>query len=98
MQITRSTTLLIAATLGLMAQRERGNITGIVTDPSGAAIASAELSVVDRDTNASTKLITTGSGEYSAPNLLPGTYRIEISAPGFKHFLRQNVVVSASTT
>src|SRR5207253_115093 len=98
MQIVRSATLLLAATFGLMAQSERGSITGIVTDPSGAAIASAELSVVNRDTNATTRLATTGSGEYSAPNLLPGSYRIEITAPGFKHFVRQNIVVSASTT
>src|SRR5690348_10451672 len=81
-----------------MAQSERGNITGIVTDPSGAAIASAELSVVSRDTNATAKSITTSSGEYNAPNLPPGVYRIEISAPGFKRFVRQNVVVSASTS
>src|SRR5436190_18588720 len=98
MQITRTPALLLAATFMLMAQSERGNITGIVTDPTGAAIASAELSIVNRDTNATAKVISTSSGEYNAPNLQPGTYRVEISAPGFKHFLRQNVVVSASTT
>src|SRR5438270_9346391 len=98
MQKTRSAALLVIASLGLMAQSERGNITGIVTDPTGAAIVSAELSIVNRDTNATAKVISTSSGEYNAANLLPGTYRVEISAPGFKHFVRQNVMVSASTT
>src|SRR5437879_1836011 len=98
MQIARSAALTLIATFVLMAQSERGNITGIVTDPSGAAIASAELSVVNRDTNAATKLITNSAGEYNAPSLQPGSYRIEITAPGFKHFVRQNIMVSASTT
>ena len=98
MQITRNLVLMLATSLAVMAQSERGSITGVVTDPTGAAIVAAELSVINRDTNATSKLVTTSSGEYSAPNLPPGTYRLEITAPGFKHFVRQNIVVSASTT
>ena len=79
MQKTRSAALLLLACFGLMAQSERGNITGIVADPSGAAIASAELSIVNRDTNATAKVMSTSTGEYNAPNLQPGTYRIEIA-------------------
>lgn len=82
----------------LLAQSERGNIAGIVTDPTGAAIAGAELSVVNRDTNAAVKVTTTGEGEYNAPNLVPGVYRIEIVSAGFKRFVQQNVVVAAATT
>src|SRR5712664_2390656 len=98
MWIVRSAVMMCIASCALLAQSERGNITGIVTDPSGAAVASAELTVVNRDTNATTRLVTTTSGEYNAPSLQPGSYRIEITAPGFKHFVRQNIVVSASTT
>src|SRR5436190_2831799 len=98
MQIVRSAVFVLIGSLTLMAQSERGSITGIVTDPTGAAIAAAELSVIQRDTNATAKLVTTSSGEYSAPNLPPGSYRIEITAPGFKRFIRQNINVSASTT
>src|SRR5436190_832311 len=98
MQIVRSAVFVVLASLALLGQSDRGNITGIVTDPTGASIASAELSVINRDTNATVKLVTTSSGEYSAPNLPPGSYRIEITAPGFKHFVRQNIEVSASTT
>ncbi|HUQ91663.1 MAG TPA: TonB-dependent receptor [Bryobacteraceae bacterium] len=80
------------------AQSERGNISGIVTDPTGAAVAGAGLSVVHRDTNAVSKASTTTGGDYNLANLLPGVYRLEITSPGFKRFLQQNIVVSASTT
>lgn len=80
------------------AQSERGNISGIITDPAGAAVAGAELSVINRDTNATIKLTSTSAGDYNAPNLSPGVYRIEVTAPGFKRFVQQNVIVAASTT
>ncbi len=98
MKLSRIAALLLVGSLVLNAQGERGNITGVVTDPTGAALAAAELSVISRDTNAVAKAITTSRGEYNVPNLPPGVYRIEITAVGFKRFLQQNVVVSAATT
>lgn len=79
-------------------QTERGNIAGLVTDPTGAAVAQAELTIVNRDTNATSKTIATASGEYNVPNLPPGTYRIEIVAAGFKRYVQQNIVVSAASS
>src|SRR5262245_42414807 len=98
MMIVRCTLFAALVCVVALGQSERGSITGIVTDQTGAAIAGAELAVVNRDTNWTAKSLTTQSGEYSAPNLPPGAYRVEITAPGFKHFVRQNVVVAASTT
>jgi len=80
------------------AQSERGNIAGLITDPTGAVVAGAELSVVNRDTNATARSASNAGGDFNVPNLLPGTYRIEITAPGFKRFIQQNVVVAAATT
>src|ERR1700738_3231835 len=94
----RGIALFITLVSSAMAQSERGNIAGIVTDPQGAAIAGAQLAVIHRDTNTTTRVTTTPSGEYNAPNLVPGVYRIEITAPGFKRFLDQNVTVGASST
>ena len=90
--------LLCLALSALFAQSERGNITGIVTDPTGAAVAGAQLTLIHRDTNTPTKALSTGSGEYNLPNLIPGSYRMEVSAPGFKRFLQQNLTVSAGGT
>ena len=98
MKFSRIAILLCLSSVVLNAQGERGNITGIVTDPARAALAGAELSVISRDTNAVTKATTTSGGEYNVPNLPPGVYRLEITAVGFKRFLEQNIVVSAATT
>lgn len=90
--------LLCLCTASLFAQSERGNVTGIVTDPTGAAVAAAQLTLTQRDTNAQTKAVATSSGEYNLPNLLPGAYRLEIEAAGFKRFVQQNLNVSAGST
>ena len=90
--------LLSIVALSVTAQTERGSITGVVTDPTGAAIAGAELVLVNRDTNATVKSTATNSGEFSLPNLLPGNYRVDITAAGFKRFVRQNIIISAAST
>jgi hypothetical protein len=82
----------------LYAQSERGNITGIVTDPTGAAVAGAQLTLTQRDTNAVSNAVATGAGEYNFPNLLPGAYKLEVSAAGFKRFMQQNITVSAGNS
>ena len=90
--------LTVISTIASFAQSERGTISGLITDPAGAAIAGAELSIVNRDTNGVAKSTSTATGEFSVPNLSPGTYRVEVTAAGFKRFLRQNIIVSTSTT
>ena len=96
--MSRIIVVLIGVAALAFAQSERGNITGIVSDPTGAAIPGAELSVINAATNATTKTVATSSGEYNVANLLPGTYRMEITAEGFKRFLQQNIIVSAGGT
>jgi len=98
LRLTRILATIALAAASLCAQSERGNITGIVTDQSGAAVAGAQLTLTQRDTNAVTRAISTISGEYNLPNLLPGGYRLEISASGFKRFLQQNITLSAGNT
>jgi hypothetical protein len=88
---------LLAAALGL-AQSERGNLTGNVTDASGGVISGAAVSVVRTETNTSMAVSTTSAGEYNLPNLPPGEYRVEISAPGFKRFMHEGVTIPAATT
>ncbi len=80
------------------AQSERGLIAGTVTDQTGAALAGAEVVVVNRDTNGTFKVLTSGTGEFSAPNLSPGAYRITVTATGFKRYIQQSVIVAASSS
>ncbi len=98
MNTVRTLPLFFFCVLAALAQSERGSNTGIATDPSGAAVAGAGITVTQRDTNAAAKITTTSTGEYSASNLLPGAYRIEITATGFKRFVQQNLNVSAGGT
>lgn len=98
MKLHRCLLSIAICSLPLFAQSERGSIVGTVTDPTGAALAGAEVSIIHRDTNVTVKASANEAGDYSAPNLQPGVYRVEASATGFKRFLRQNIVVATSAT
>lgn len=67
----------------MLAQEAGGTIVGTVTDPSGAGVADANVSIKNVATGVQRDLTTNGDGVYSAPNLIPGTYDITVTAPGF---------------
>ena len=98
LQLRTLTALLCLGAATLLAQSERGNITGVVTDQSGAAVPGAQLTLTQRDTNTITKAVASATGEYNLGNLLPGGYRLEVTATGFKRFLQQNITLSAGST
>ena len=74
-----------------------GTITGLVTDPSDARVGAAAVSIVHLHTGQSWTLTTSADGIYSVPALLPGEYRLTVSAVGFKSTER-DVTVEAGTT
>ena len=81
--------LAIAAVLLLMhgvaeAQVASGKVVGAVRDPSGAAVAGAKITVTSVDTNVSHTVVTNNAGEYTVPELLPGTYTVLAEGQGFK--------------
>ena len=80
------------------AQTERGTITGVVMDSSKAAVPGVSIAVVNVGTNASTNVVSSESGSYSAANLPPGTYRIEATLQGFQTSKVEGVTLSAGTT
>ena len=75
----------------LFSQGAAGRILGVVTDQSGGAIADATVVITDVDRNVSRTLTTGASGEYNAPNLLSGMYKVRAEAKGFKATERQNI-------
>jgi len=79
--------------LSLSAQVNTGRILGTVTDQSGGVVAGAMVAVTNSQTGVSRNLVTDGSGEYSAPNLNPGTYTVRVTANGFQAFERQNILL-----
>lgn len=90
-------TLLAASfSMNLFGQAVSGNIIGTVTDPSGAAVAGAQISITNVGTNTSYQTATNDSGNYTGANLAPGSYTVTITAPGFQKFTQQNVRVDVS--
>lgn len=77
----------------LCAQLETGSITGVVSDPSGAAIPSAKVSIKNQATNVVFPALTDAAGFYSAPQLPPAVYTITVRATGFSTAVRPDVEV-----
>jgi hypothetical protein len=70
-----------------------GTISGTVSDPSGGVIPNATVTVINTNTNVKTVVQTNGTGDYSVSSLIPGTYRVEASASGFKNAVQNNIVL-----
>jgi hypothetical protein len=75
-------------TATLSAQTYRGRILGLVTDPTGAVIPGAQVTITNTATGISRSLVTASSGEYAAPDLEPAPYVVTIEAAGFQRFRR----------
>ncbi len=80
-----------------MAQILYGSLTGNVTDASNAPLPGAKIEVLNVDTGISTESVTDSRGIYLADDLLPGTYRVSISAGGFATVVQEGVIVEANT-
>jgi len=84
--------------LPLLAQNITGSLLGNVTDPSGAPVAKAAVEITNVDTNQSVKAESDAAGLYQSLYLRPGTYRIRVSASGFKQSLRESVAIQVEST
>ncbi|TCK75851.1 carboxypeptidase family protein [Acidipila rosea] len=76
--------LLIIASRPLFAQRDAASLEGRVVDISGATVANATITAVDTSTNFSYHAVSDSSGAWTISPVRIGTYRITISAQGFK--------------
>jgi hypothetical protein len=77
----------------LSSQGNSGRILGIIVDQSGGTIAGATVTITDTQRGISRDLITDEAGDYNAPNLLPGTYRVRAQFKGFKNVERENILL-----
>jgi len=74
-----------------------GSILGTVTDPTGAAVNGAKVTVTSQTKNVSTEATTNESGNYSVTHLAPDVYRVRVEGQGFKTLDFKDVQVSADT-
>jgi hypothetical protein len=81
-----------------LAQLNRGSLTGVVTDPSNAAVAAATITATHVDTGVVSSTTTTDTGNYTLPALPIGVYRVNFEASGFKKVVRDRMEVVAGGT
>jgi hypothetical protein len=94
----RWTLLLLALAAGLAAQTGTSSITGTITDSTGAAVAKAQIQIINEETGAAMHTESNSEGVYRAPSLAPGLYRIEADLPGFEKSVRRGVTLQVSQT
>jgi len=83
--------LILASTALAYGQGAVGTILGTVTDSSGAVVAGADVQVTNLATNVSHSTKTTDTGDFTAPYLPPGNYRVSVQAQGFQKTIVDNV-------
>ena len=85
---------LVSAAAPLAAQQGTSSIRGQVTDPSGAAVAGARVSITSPETSRSRATRTDARGFYAAPALPAGRYEVAVEAAGFSKFRRRGIVMA----
>jgi Carboxypeptidase regulatory-like domain/TonB-dependent Receptor Plug Domain len=80
------------------AQTSRGTVSGVVTDPTGAVIASASVVLTNSATTVSRTTVTNEDGFYRFDAVDLGTYNIKFTATNFAPLVKSNIIVSANQT
>ncbi len=91
--ITTLSLVILFGGASLLGQTTNGSIVGNVKDPSGAVLPGVTITVSNEDTKISRDVTTSQTGDFSASNLLPGSYSATAKLAGFKTLIRPGVVV-----
>ena len=78
-------------------QGSLGGLTGRIADTTGAGVPGAAVKIKNLDTSAESDVTTSADGEFHAPSLRPGRYRVSVTHAGFKTAVREPVTVSTAT-
>jgi hypothetical protein len=89
--------LSLACAGSLKAQIASATLSGTVTNPSGAAVANATVSVKNVAANASTETQSDATGKYAVKDLVPGDYEVTVSAPGFDSKTSKVTIAQSAT-
>jgi len=74
-----------------------GTVSGVVTDPNGAAVPGATVTITNSETQQSVVTTTSSEGRYTSPVLTPGTYTVKVDSSGFKSTVLTNLSVRSSS-
>src|SRR5579863_2914156 len=81
-------------TIPSFGQSPNGNINGLVSDPTNAAVSEADIVAVNDVTGMQYTTKTNSEGIYLLPNLPPGPYRVQVSKIGFKTLIKPDIVLN----
>src|SRR5579883_742088 len=87
----------LTAMSAVYAQEERGTISGTVVDATGAVVTKARVVVTNVATNTTFTTTTNETGQYTVPNLNPGTYNVRVEKEGFRTALTTGMPVDAGS-
>ncbi len=90
--------LMLLAGARLFAQGITGTISGTVTDPTGAAVPGATVTIRQASTNALHAVTTSDNGSFTATQLPPGDYAVDVEHQGFEHFRQTGVHLTIDQT
>jgi hypothetical protein len=92
-----STLLAVMMAAAASAQTSGGAIRGTVSDPSGAMVPGAGITIEEVSTSESWRLVSSSAGLYNAPNLPVGRYNVTVKARGFSTAERTNIEVQVGS-
>ena len=79
------------------AQNTNATIRGEVLDPTGALVPNAKVLIVNQDTGVTVfNGVTDSSGDFVAPQVIPGTYRVTVTSPGLKQSVINNLIATVA--
>ena len=87
-------TIAIALAQAAFGQGITGSITGNVTDPSGAFVGGATVTIRQLDTDLKRTVTTSDQGSYAVTQLAPGNYSVTIDRAGFRTFVEDHIVLA----
>jgi len=89
---------LVGCTISVHAQGLNAALTGTVTDPSGAAVVGAEITLTNKASGTETKFTSDDRGEYVFRNLTPGTYDLKAAKEGFQTYIKTGIVATINAS
>ena len=89
---------LLTCVSAVVAQSDRSQITGTVSDPAGAVVANAPVQAKNVNTGLEYQTVSTTTGNYTLNELPVGRYEMTVAVPGFKKYVRQGLDVLAAQT
>ncbi len=94
-QCFRFLAITFAVAAALSAQTDRATLRGTVSDPSGALVPEAGITVTEIATNLERKVASDANGNFEIPGLKPGLYRLTADKAGFRNFVAENLLLDS---